>query len=124
MALMCIPEARSAPLSTGCDAVVAVQIIWAPRAASEAELAGSTGTPIRRGISSAKRLRRSALRPYTRAEESLRTAAIASSCVLACPPVPMIAATEASRQARYFVGTPETGPGGGCPIERAYHVAT
>src|SRR6202040_1586621 len=98
--------------STGCDAVVAVQIMWAPCAASEEELAGSTGMPIRCDISSANRLRRSALRPYTRATDSLHTAAIASSCVLACPPVPIMAATDASRRAKYFVAPPEAAPGG------------
>src|SRR2546430_11644657 len=45
-------------------------------------------------ISSQNCLRRSALRPYTHADVSLQTAATASSCVLAWPPVPIIARSE------------------------------
>src|SRR5260370_39199173 len=89
MALMCTPEARSGPWRTGCDAVVAVQIMSAPRAASEEELVGSTGTPIRCDISSANCLRRSALRPYTRGGGGLRPAGMAPHCGLGLPPGPV-----------------------------------
>src|SRR5258706_15197898 len=106
MALMCTPEARSGPWRTGCDAVVAVQIMSAPRAASEEELAGSTGTPIRCDISSANCLRRSALRPYTRGGEGLRTAGKAPSWLLGLTPGPIMGGSGAHRGTRAFGGTP------------------
>src|SRR5260370_14445 len=43
MALMCNPEARSAPLTTGCAAVVAVQRMCAPCAASDEDFAADEG---------------------------------------------------------------------------------
>src|SRR5216683_2573174 len=92
MALMCAPGARSAPLTTGCAAVVAVETMSAPRTASAADEHGCTRIPSRSDISLQKFSSLAASRPYARADSSFRTVATASSCVFAWPPVPMIAA--------------------------------
>src|SRR5260370_42108213 len=103
MALMCTREARSGPWRTGCDAVVAVQIMCAPRVASEEELVGSTGTPIRCDISCANCLRRSALRPYHGGGEGLRPAAMAPPRCLGSAPLPVMGAAGAVRPGRNLV---------------------
>src|SRR5258708_32989257 len=104
---MCTPEARSGPWSTGCDAVVAVQIMSAPRAASEEELAGSTGTPIRCDISCANCLRRVGFRPYTPGGGGFWTAVMISRRVQPLPAAATIAARDIARAYRSFRGTPE-----------------
>jgi len=49
MALICTPGDRSAPLTTGCEAVVAVEMMSAPRTASAAEAAGANWNAQPRG---------------------------------------------------------------------------